>query len=47
MLLPLMRTETGPSKLTLSVEEWHEGGLTLEELGHTEAVLQADRLMKC
>ena len=35
------------TKPTFSAEEWREGCLTLEELGHTEAVMQAGRLTKC
>ena len=46
-LLLLMRKQARPTKPTLSAEDCREGCLTLEELGHTEAVMQAGRLMKC
>ena len=45
----LLRKQAGPTNFgpTLSAEEWREGCLTLEGLGHTEPVIQAERLMNC
>ena len=45
----LLRKQIGPTNSgpTLSAEEWREGCLTSEGLGHTEPVMQAETLMKC